>query len=781
MFNMNRITILMAKRIVLRVGLLSFFLFVSVFSFADECMIYLDKPGTLAGQSLAGTNVKISGKVYACDLSYLASTLREKTYFATLRTVDLSGVKILLSDNSKQNSYTYLQDGQECTDVMSQADAIPESMFESCTSLIRIVLPTSLKQIGNRAFFGSSLLTIDIPQSVERVGRQAFQDCSHLLRVYICGSPMISRDAFKDTPKLSDVYVESATSFAIDANAFSNYDVSLHIHPGEYKSDATWNKFKNVVSMIGKVVSKAPVTYHLDEPGTLNKLSQWASELDVDTISDLKVTGDLYVSDISWLKSHMFGRNENSALRRLDLSEADLVMASETEYNTCTNGSAESVEIRSESDFADIFKGCGGLDYLGLPNGITNIPSQCFASSSTAIEMSIPKTVKSIGYEAFAHDKTLSVLDIKDGGITSLGVAAFWDCTSLMSISLPDCITEIGVRCFYGCTSLKRALVPFGVDYLEDGIFEDCTSLEFVRIGHSRKPTTIGVGAFSGCTSLKTVIPTSTITGFGRLAFHRCSSLEVINIPEAVTEIGEKCFEGCANLKTVYVAPKEIYASKFDDWHFKGVLSVDWLTPFVSSLVGNNALCSRTVCLRNKVILAKAPYYDDGYFRVYSVVGIQDNKVILSEVANGVLEPGKSYILDGGNNAYFPDGSMMYGVTFTLEDGEGPLVENALLQGVYEDTYAPVGSYVLQPDGRFHLVTQVNTVKVGANHAYLNIPGADNAPMLSIQYGGETTGIRGIIETQKEADTHLYDLMGRRVTTPQKGQIYIRGGKKVIY
>ena len=766
----------------MRIGLLSLFLWVSVFSFAEPYEISLSRPGTLKGQNIGGSNVKIFGELYACDLSYLASQLRQKTYFETLTTIDLSDVKIILSDNSKQNSYTYLQDGQECTDVMSSADVIPESMFESCTSLIRMVLPASLKQIGNRAFYGSSLLTIDVPQSVERVGRQAFQGCRHLQRVYLYGSPMIGRDAFKDTPKLSDVYVEPAVPFTIDANAFDRYDFTLHAHV--YNSDqdgAPWNKIKENVSMVGKLASTAPVTYHLDEPGTLSDWSRWPSELDVGTISDLKVTGKLYPSDIFWLKSHMFGRNENSALRRLDLSEAELVMADNVENNTYTNGFGETVAVRSESDFADIFQDCGGLDFLGLPNGITDIPSQCFASSSTAIEMSIPKTVRSIGYEAFSNDETLAVLDIKEGAITSLGITAFWNCTSLMSISLPNSITQIGDRCFYGCSSLRKALVPFGVDNLEMGIFEDCASLEFVRIGHSSKPTTVGVVAFSGCTSLKTVLMTNTITSFGRLCFNGCTSLEVLNIPESVTEIGERCFDDCTNLKTVYVAPKEIYASKFADWHFKDVLSADLLRPFVSSFIGYNALCSRTVCFRNKVILAKAPYYDKGYFKVYSVAGIQDNKVILSEVTNGVLEPGTSYIFGGGNNAYFSDGSMMYGITFTLEDGEGPLVENALLQGVYEDTHAPVGSYVLQPDGRFHLVAQANTIKVGANHAYLNIPGANNAPSLAVQFGGATTAVRGITETVKEPSSNLYDLMGRRVTTPQKGQIYIRGGKKVIY
>lgn len=320
-------------------------------------------------------------------------------------------------------------------------------------------------------------------------------------------------------------------------------------------------------------------------------------------------------------------------------------------------------------------------------------------------------------------------------------------------------------------------LVPFGVDKLEDQTFSGCTSLEFVRVGHRKKPTAIGSLAFYGCSSLKGVLFTSTITSLGSLCFAFCTSLEAIAIPENVTDIDNSSFNN-TNLKAIYVAPKEIYASKFDTWHFKGKLPVKLLKPFVSNIVGNYSLVAKTICLRNKVLIDKAP----APFVAYSVESIQDGKVILSEVSNGVLEAGKAYVV-GGNNAYFYNNhaAPMYGITFSLEDDEGPLVENALLQGVYEDTYAPVGSYVLQPDGKFHLVTQANTVKVGANHAYLSIPGADNAPMLSIQYGGETTGIGGITETKKEADTNLYDLMGRRVTTPQKGQIYIRGGKKVIY
>lgn len=192
---------IIATKTILRVSMVvCFLLCYAVTSAADIWDILLDKPGTLEKYLGQGSSdIKISGAVYARDLSYLASKLRDKD---DLKTVDLSEATIELSNNNKDNTYTYFQDGEECTDVMFSANSIPESMFEGCTGLKRILLPASLKQIGNRAFLGSSLLVIDIPPSVSRVGRMAFQACPYLKRVYIHGEPMLGRDAFKNTDKL---------------------------------------------------------------------------------------------------------------------------------------------------------------------------------------------------------------------------------------------------------------------------------------------------------------------------------------------------------------------------------------------------------------------------------------------------------------------------------------------------------------------------------------------------------------------------------------------------
>ena len=236
-------------------------------------------------------------------------------------------------------------------------------------------------------------------------------------------------------------------------------------------------------------------------------------------------------------------------------------------------------------------------------------------------------------------------------------------------------------------------------------------------------------------------------------------------------------------MATIYISPKEIYASKSDNWHFANALSdyKDKLKPYIQFVTTDGTPYKYgTLCLKSQVFLKDETCENMG--EIYTVTSVGSGKAILEKVSTGVLEPGVAYIVANNNSEGL---TIPNGATFTLDETAGLLdepIKSTFMQGTFDDTYAPVGSYVLQPDGKFHIVAQANTILVGANRAYLNVPsGADNAPVMSMQFGGETTSIDGITETQKEADNSLYDLMGRRLTTPQKGQIYIRGGKKVIY
>ena len=68
---------------------------------------------------------------------------------------------------------------------------------------------------------------------------------------------------------------------------------------------------------------------------------------------------------------------------------------------------------------------------------------------------------------------------------------------------------------------------------------------------------------------------------------------------------------------------------------------------------------------------------------------------------------------------------------------------------------------------------------LGMNKAYLNLPDANAAAALEIDFGGETTGLTNLnVATEKASP--VFDLSGRRVTNVQKGGLYIQNGKKFI-
>ncbi|MBO7231357.1 MAG: leucine-rich repeat domain-containing protein, partial [Bacteroidaceae bacterium] len=63
----------------------------------------------------------------------------------------------------------------------------------------------------------------------------------------------------------------------------------------------------------------------------------------------------------------------------------------------------------------------------------------------------------------------MAKFEIKDGvaiipeGTTEIGNRAFFDCTSLKSITIPDSVTSIGKEAFSGCSSLTSIVIPDSV------------------------------------------------------------------------------------------------------------------------------------------------------------------------------------------------------------------------------------------------------------------------------------------------------------------------------
>ena len=70
--------------------------------------------------------------------------------------------------------------------------------------------------------------------------------------------------------------------------------------------------------------------------------------------------------------------------------------------------------------------------------------------------------VTSIRDYAFYNCSSLTQIAIPEG-VTSIGVFAFYKCSSLTQITIPESVTSIGNYAFAYCSSLKEITIPEGV------------------------------------------------------------------------------------------------------------------------------------------------------------------------------------------------------------------------------------------------------------------------------------------------------------------------------
>ncbi len=136
-------------------------------------------------------------------------------------------------------------------------------------------------------------------------------------------------------------------------------------------------------------------------------------------------------------------------------------------------------------------------------------------------------------------------------GITTANIPA-----SVTYNEITYSLTSIGGGAFYGCSGLTSVTIPNSVTSIGESAFNGCTGLTSVTISNS--VTSIGDYAFKGCTGLTSVTIPNSVTSIGYCAFAGCSSLTSIDIPNSLTSIGDMAFYGCSGVTAIYVPCGEL-------------------------------------------------------------------------------------------------------------------------------------------------------------------------------------------------------------------------------
>lgn len=181
----------------------------------------------------------------------------------------------------------------------------------------------------------------------------------------------------------------------------------------------------------------------------------------------------------------------------------------------------------------------------GLPVSI--IEHGAFYGCTNLNEVVIPDSVAIIGNSAFYHCTGLTNL-ILGKGVAFLGEYAFAGCGRLTDFTIPDSLVYVGWAAFAGCRSLRDIAVPDSVIFLEDGAFSKCDALTNCVIGN-------GVSKIAG------------------LVFAECPNLSSITLGRGITNVspsyiggpgttGIPLFETCPNLREISVdSANAVYSS----------------------------------------------------------------------------------------------------------------------------------------------------------------------------------------------------------------------------
>ena len=317
---------------------------------------------------------------------------------------------------------------------------------------------------------------------------------------------------------------------------------------------------------------------------------------------------------------------------------------------------------------------------LIIPEGVTEIPTQCFQFCYKLKKVVLPSTIKTIGILAF-FDSLVDDMNFPEG-LDSIGYLSMHG-TRLTEVVLPKTIRTIGYKTFASNFKLKKVVLPEGLTEIPDNLCSSCIELEKIVIPES--VIKINTEAFSACLKLKTNLPPK-LKWIGSDAFSS-SGLDSIVFPATMEYIGKEAFQDLTKLKKIYsmspippvcyyntmvnfgdgpfggstpsdipvyvpIGSGEKYREAFGWNYFTNIIETDkFPTGIVSPKMGNNELCK--VYGKGNELVIEIPNLLSSpiHYSIYSIEGTMIEQGNLKK--SYTLKPAKGvYIVRVGNTTH---------------------------------------------------------------------------------------------------------------------------------
>lgn len=482
---------------------------------------------------------------------------------------------------------------------------IPESVtsirngtFYGCSGLTSVVIPDSVTSIGNGAFADcSGLMDVAIPEGVTSIGTGAFERCSGLTNVTIPSSVISIGDfAFSDLVSaefLGDAPTVGGAPFRRDYVTPGRFCIYYHSGTSGWTSP-TWNGYPSACLEVGDDYStlngdnrnQQNILFTLNETGKTATVG-YASDYYKNTSgytgagNGIVVIPDTVTKDgvsyrVIGIEQRAF--SDNLFVREVVLG-ANLSSIQPSAFSGCSNFSAFRLGTSTRYSVEDgVLYDYGKYQLYIYPAGK---PDAAFR---------VPDSVTDIAREAFATAAKLQTVVVPDT-VLSIGRGAFAGCNGLVSMTLPFIGSSREddlpfLELFYSnaptygepqTKNLREIVITDeglkGRDFLDSSSqFSYIWAIESITLPAC--PAEIPEGSFSGCRSLKNlyfteggpvmtdgvlVIPDH-VTAIRNIAFAQCNGITEVYLPAATTALNSgtwsqtTAFEGCNGLQRFVVA-----------------------------------------------------------------------------------------------------------------------------------------------------------------------------------------------------------------------------------